>query len=192
MLRHKNTTIISELKNFFTSSEKAVSSIANLLGTLNLTFTRQLDKTDKVNTKYKAVDKFMLLLLFPFFNVKDSSAFKGSILRKLFGGGKDVFYRMLNNPDIAWRKLLYKVNLKLLGKVEGSSTRAKTERCLIVDDTDLQKKGRRIELIGKAVKFDYLLVDSWFTNFELIEFIVTRKIKCHLLGMVKMGNGTGC
>jgi hypothetical protein len=48
-----------------------------------------------------------------------------------------------------------------------------------------------IEMIRKAIsegiRFDYLLTDSWFTNFELIKFITTRKIKCFFLGMIKNG-----
>ena len=42
--------------------------------------------------------------------------------------------------------------------------------------------------ISRGIRFDYPLVDSWFVNYELISFILTRKIKPHLLGMVKMGN----
>ncbi len=41
--------------------------------------------------------------------------------------------------------------------------------------------------ILKGIRFDYLLVDSWFVCDELISFILGRKIKCHLLGMAKMG-----
>lgn len=41
--------------------------------------------------------------------------------------------------------------------------------------------------ISKGLRFQYLLVDSWFVNDGLISFIVKRKIKCHLLGMAKMG-----
>jgi hypothetical protein len=41
--------------------------------------------------------------------------------------------------------------------------------------------------ISKGIRFDYLLVDSWFVCDELISFILGRKIKCHLLGMAKMG-----
>ena len=42
--------------------------------------------------------------------------------------------------------------------------------------------------ISKGIRFNYLLVDSWFVNDVLISFILKRKIKCHLLGMAKMGN----
>jgi hypothetical protein len=42
--------------------------------------------------------------------------------------------------------------------------------------------------IAQGIHFDYLLTDSWFTNFELIKFIATRRIGCFFLGMVKNGN----
>lgn len=42
--------------------------------------------------------------------------------------------------------------------------------------------------IKKGIRFDYLLVDSWFTCADLLRFIASRRIKCHLMGMIKMGN----
>jgi predicted nucleic acid-binding Zn finger protein len=41
--------------------------------------------------------------------------------------------------------------------------------------------------ITKGIRFDYVLTDSWFTCFELVKFIVSRRIKCHFIGMIKMG-----
>lgn len=41
--------------------------------------------------------------------------------------------------------------------------------------------------IANGLRFDYVLVDSWFTCFELVKFIKTRRIGVHLLGMAKMG-----
>ena len=40
----------------------------------------------------------------------------------------------------------------------------------------------------KPTPFDYLLVDSWFTCTELVNFVYRRHKKFHLLGMAKMGN----
>lgn len=53
----------------------------------------------------------------------------------------------------------------------------------------------KIELLKEMIKraisngfhFDYLLADSWFACKEIIHFIKTRRIKCHYLGMIKMG-----
>ena len=42
--------------------------------------------------------------------------------------------------------------------------------------------------IRKGIRFDYLLVDGWFTCKELVHYIMLRHIKCHFLGMIKMGN----
>jgi hypothetical protein len=41
--------------------------------------------------------------------------------------------------------------------------------------------------INKGIRFDYLLADSWFTCSEVIRFIRARHIKCHYLGMIKIG-----
>lgn len=43
-------------------------------------------------------------------------------------------------------------------------------------------------VIKAKIKFDYLLVDSWFTNFALIDFVCKCHKKFHLLSMAKMGN----
>lgn len=41
--------------------------------------------------------------------------------------------------------------------------------------------------IRRGIKFSYVLADSWFTNKEIIKFIHSRHIKCHWLGMIKVG-----
>ena len=60
-----------------------------------------------------------------------------------------------------------------------------------IDDYFSTKITSMIEMIRlaikKGVRFDYLLVDSWFTCFELVKFITTRRIGCHLLGRIKTG-----
>lgn len=278
MLRHKDTTIVSEIKDFFSSGEKAINSVFMILSSLSFNLSDILSAKDKANNLYQGIDKLMLLLLFPFFEIRHVSEYESSVLHKLLGGGKDLFYRLLNDDRIPWRQLLYRFNRRLISQVERSSEIKPKERCLIVDDTDLPKTGRRMELIGrvfshvthssilafkglflgyhdgtsffgldfslhgekgknakrpyglskkdikkryskkrgkdsygyerkqeyfktkieqmifmvreaigKGIYFDYLLVDSWFTCYELIHFIKTRRITCHLLGMVKMG-----
>lgn len=279
MLRDKDTTILSELNDFFTISEKAIVSIFRLLQTVKVS-KKLFSKNDVCNVKYSISDKLTLLLLFPFFEIKDASHYGSSALYKIISCGKDVFYRILNDSSIDWRSISYSLNLKLLKTTASKSEQPETKinRCLIVDDTDLHKTGRHIELIGKifnhvtktsilgfkglvmayhdgkslfgldvslhcekgknqkkpygltptqakdryskkrnknsiskkrtqecfttkidsmismirlaitkGIRFDYLLVDSWFTCFELVQFIKTRKMDCHILGMIKMG-----
>ena len=53
------------------------------------------------------------------------------------------------------------------------------------------KIDRSIEMvkaaIRKGIRFNYLPVGSWFTCADLLDFICSRHIKCHLIGMMKMG-----
>ncbi len=36
------------------------------------------------------------------------------------------------------------------------------------------------------IRFDYLLVNSWFTYSELLKFVISRHFGCHLMGIIKM------
>lgn len=57
-------------------------------------------------------------------------------------------------------------------------------------DEYFKSKGERLvkmvkEAISNNVPFDYLLVDSWFTCTELVDFVCRRHKKFHMLGMAK-------
>jgi len=278
MLRHKDTIILSEINSFFTSSEKAMEAILGLIR--SLTFSdKRLGFPQANNLKYSNHSKLVLLLLFPFFEIKTSWHYADSALYRFLSCGKDIFYRLMNDASIDWRNLAYSLNTRLIRKVQDNSEKDTSRpRCLIVDDTDLPKAGRRIELIGKifshvthtsklgfkglfmgyhdgksffpldlslhgekgknqnkpygltpsqgkkryskrrmktskgnervseyfaskiestvsmirlaiakGIRFDYVLTDSWFTCFEIIKFVATRRIGCHFLGMIRMG-----
>ena len=239
---------------------------------------KQIGAEKKENCKFTNVQVLNLLMLFPFFVVKNAYQYSGSSLSRLFSCEKDMFYRFMNDGNVKWRKLLYAMNLQLLRKISRSSeTQNDRPVCLIIDDTDAPKSGRKCELIGKvfshidhktilgykcltllytdglsqlmldfsihgeegrkpdrkqgltdkernarfsedhsgeaveerireytmkktdkaiemvkyaikrSIRFDYLLVDSWFTNADFVRLITSRHIKCHLLGMIKLG-----
>ena len=238
----------------------------------------QIGTEKKENCKFTNVQVLNLLVLFPFFVVRNAYRYSGSSLSRLFCCEKDMFYRFMNDGNIKWRKLLYAMNLQLLRKI-CHSTEAEHDKpvCLIIDDTDAPKSGRKSELIGKVfshiehktilgkgltlllsdgmsqlfldfslhgeegrkpdkkqgltdkqrkaryskdhsgeaveervreytmskiekaiemvkhaikrgVRFDYLLIDSWFTCADFVRLITSRHIKCHLIGMIKIGN----
>jgi len=282
MLHDKGTKLISELKTYFSSTDKSIQTLFTLLRSLKLSV-NVFKSVDKINSQYSGLQKLLLLMLFPLFDIKDVSHYKESALYTLLHCGKDAFYRFMGNPDFSWRKLAYHFNMRLLKEVEKSSyiNESKPVRCLIADDTDLPKRGRCFELlsriyshvtnsfnygfkglflgyhdgtsffgldfslhgekgdekkknykpygltdrqlkaryhkqrnelsagkqreneyfktkterliemvktaISQGIRFDYLLTDSWFTNYNLVRFIVTRRIKCHFLGMLKRG-----
>jgi len=69
---------------------------------------------------------------------------------------KDVYYRLKNSEKICWRRILWYVVDKFLQQTQknNENTADKSEktkkRCLIFDDTLLEKTGNKIEKIGKV------------------------------------------
>ena len=60
-----------------------------------------------------------------------------------------------------------------------------------IREYDQSKITLMIEMISRIIKrkihFDYVLADSWFACAEVILFITSRHVRCHYLGMIKMG-----
>jgi hypothetical protein len=60
------------------------------------------------------------------------------------------------------------------------------------DEYFMSKGAKLMEMVKRAiqakVQFEYLLVDSWFTCTDLVDFVCKCHKKFHLLGMAKMGN----
>lgn len=97
------------------------------------------------NLKYSNHSKLIFLLLFPFFEIKTSWHYADSALYSFISCGKDVFYRLLTDARIDRRNLWYDLNMQLIRKVQNQSKSDNTvPRCLVIDDTDLHKTGRRI------------------------------------------------
>ena len=111
---------------------------------------KQIGAEKKENCKFTNVQVLNLLMLFPFFVVRNAYQYSGSSLSRLFSCEKDMFYRFMNDGNVKWRKLLYAMNLQLLRKIS-RSTEAPHDKpvCLIIDDTDAPKSGRKSEFIGK-------------------------------------------
>ncbi|MBN2899608.1 MAG: transposase, partial [Clostridia bacterium] len=103
------------------------------------------------NCKFTRLQVLELLLLFPLFMVKNAFHYSESVLFKVLSCKKDVFYRFMANGSLDWRKILYRINLQLIGKiaVRADSCSGKDPVCLIVDDSDLPKTGKKIESIGR-------------------------------------------
>jgi predicted nucleic acid-binding Zn finger protein len=70
--------------------------------------------------------------------------------------GKDVFYRLKNSEKVCWRRILWYIVSKFLqhtqkNKETETDKRAKPKpRCLIFDDTLLEKTGNKMEKTGKV------------------------------------------
>ncbi len=147
----KNREIISELQNFFSSNtiDKPVIAVLTALGKITVRL-KAIGVEKNPNCKFTIVQILKLVILFPFFSVKNSFRYAESGLGKLFQCKKDMFYRFMNNGDIDWRRILYSLVRHLLKFTQGDDAKGKQPRCMIIDDTDLPKRGKHTEGIGKV------------------------------------------
>lgn len=276
---NKNRQIISELKDFFKQNDsgKAVNAVSNVMDKLVIQ-AKTVGPVKNPNCKFTFVQLVKLLVLFPFFSVKTVADYADSALGKLFSCKKDSFYCLMDDGRIDWRRIIYSINRQLIGLISRRADAKGNTRCVILDDTDLPKRGMKAEGLGKVfshtamkrilgfkamflcytdgktqlmvdatiqaesgkdankpqgltkkqksaqyskernedekvntrkaemhqtkianaikklrraimegLRFDYLLVDSWFPCAELLRFIHSRHIKCHIY---KKGNGS--
>lgn len=152
MLNHQNILPVHEIKDVFDREDSRVSEIImNLFAQFNVGKIALQCGMNKLRG-YPVDGVLTVLLLFPIMMV---TTVRGYILSRfhLTDARKDVFYRLMNNEMINWRALLYAV-----AKVFRQSAKPANDRnspvCGIIDDTLLEKTGRRIEGVSKV--FDHI------------------------------------
>ena len=148
----KNSDSPSELKNFF--SEKRKSSIMDMFSSLlvSLRFdNRSLGDNKRSNCQLTNLQVFQLIVPMPFFAIKGFSHYEDSILNRMFGVRKDVFYSFMAQDHINWRTLIYRMSVTLVSYIASRKDFRKSHlpAVLIADDSDLPKTGLRMEAIGK-------------------------------------------
>ena len=211
----KITKIPSEIRNFFSEKRRSavMDTFTRLLENINLDC-RILGGMKRPNCRLTNLQVFQILVLLPFFAVKGFSHYGGSALSRMFGGKKDMFYSYMSQDDINWRNVIYRTQFmldfslhgekgKIEGKEQGLTSAQRKRRYERERDKDshvarrkeeyfMSKVARLMEMVKEAIRnripFEYLLVDSWFTCRELVDFACRRHKKFHLLGMAKMGN----
>lgn len=149
MPRCKNTIKTDEVATFFKKSTKEAMRVIYEVIKATKTTDCGLGLTSACNAVRKTAEKLLLLLLYPLFKVTNPYNFPGSRLAQQLPAGKDQFYRLLNDGGVAWRTVGYKVFGRLKKLLESRGA-ASGPTCLIADDSDLPKTGRRMELIGKV------------------------------------------
>jgi hypothetical protein len=154
MLRDKITQKISELKKNFSSSQLKNSTIFQTLKSLKLS--ANFAEFNFLKKKGYTFDVVLSVLIW--ITIRSIKTVNSS-LSELFENGikleKDVYYRLKNSEKICWRRILWYVVSKFLQQTQKSAENITVEskktkpRCLIFDDTLLEKTGNKIEKIGK-------------------------------------------
>lgn len=167
----KKINNVSEVKDYF---KKEIYRIPeNILDTFqDFLSCKKVQEFGNIKKKgFSAVNILTTLLILPFAGMASIRALFFSGLYNADEGEKDVYYRLKNNENINWRKLLYSIAKRFLYLVRKNSNadddkdKVNKITCLIGDDTVLQKLGESIEYIGKV--FDHSIGKS-ILGFKLL------------------------
>ena len=149
---HKVTKFLSEISTFFkkSDSETAMFAIMDVIKGIRMNEQTLFGRKSHCNSKYSLLQVFQLLLVCPCFMIRNPFNIYGSPLGGKLGCRKDVFYEFLNDGRTDWRKLMYHIACQLWLKVIIRSDHKSDDTCLMIDDTDFPKTGRRMENIGRV------------------------------------------
>ena len=150
----KGTNIISELSGFFKENDenRAIYSIMNVLNHIRIN-EKQIGVHKNPNCKMTIKQVFSLLVIFPFFMVKNPNNYAKSALSSMFDCHRNMLYRFMQLDNIDWRRIIYSINSQIWKTIRnkvGAEEYTGRIRTLIIDDTDLEKTGTHIEAIGKV------------------------------------------
>lgn len=149
MLQAKDIKTVKELQEYFSNPEKVVDYLIELVQFFEIkSVFKPLNGIKKRGFSLSKVLPVFISL--PFLHQASIHALFKSGSRGLARGGKDVYYRAKNREDIGWRKLLMNVVKRFVSIVAARGEEAEAgKRCLIIDDSLLEKTGRKIEYVSR-------------------------------------------
>lgn len=185
MLHRKDITNLEELKNLLLVKEKAVDTMVNFISFFE--FKPVVRRLNIIKQKGYAPAKLLsVLMVLPFLRQASIYALLKSGYSHLSDAQKDTYYRLKNNFLIDWRHVLWlfaKRYRKIISQKAETTSDALT--CIIIDDTTIEKKGKKIEKIGRVwdhVTHRYLLgfkllCLGWYDgkNFIPLDFSLHRE-----------------
>jgi predicted nucleic acid-binding Zn finger protein len=186
MLQSKDINKISELKNDFTHKWFEPEFIFRSLKCFSFsTLCKSLNPVKVRGYSFECI--FSILISLPFVGIKTVNAVISSVMASHIEARKDVFYRLKNNTAICWRMILWLFALKFtkIVKKHGNTSKNNGIRCLVIDDTILEKTGRYLEKISRifdhvtrryVLGYKLLLMGYWDgTSFLPVDFSLHRE-----------------
>ena len=152
MLHNKDIKNLTELKMAFVRENKKSEFFTDFIDVL------KIGKYHSVfsSVKQKGISSLLLikiLISFPFIEQRSVHGFISSYWNRFAGFGKDVYYRLKNNPGINWRVLLTGVAKQVsdILSEKGITTNisATATRAFVFDDTTIAKTGYAIEGVSR-------------------------------------------
>jgi hypothetical protein len=150
MLRNKGIKRIEEIKADFNPERFNEAKIISVFKALKLT--DGLASFNFIKRSGYNVKAILSLLLV---TIVTANKTVSSSLSYLYDNGitigKDVFYRLKNNEQVCWRRILWHIGMKFIQVTESNNTTDdKKPHYLIFDDTTIEKSGKRMEFLGRV------------------------------------------
>ena len=179
MLQNKDINKISELKTSFTHSWVEADFIFKILKVFS--FSGLNKKLSFFKSKGYSFEWVMSILIsMPFMGISTVHKLSGLVQAK-----KDVFYRLKNNSSINWRFILWLFAGRFQKITSAEQRDEDCVKCLIFDDTTLEKTGRFIEKVSYVwdhvqnrciLGFKLLLMGYWDgVSFIPLDFSLHRE-----------------
>ena len=144
MLRNEDIKKIDELKTDFTHRWFEVDFVMKVIDIFKFSsLLKSFSHFKKQGYNFKEV--LSILLILPFVGITNINLMQD----KNFKAKKDVFYRLKNKPSIDWRSILWLFVMKFVNIVAANASDTGNIKCLIIDDSFLEKSGRYIEKISR-------------------------------------------
>jgi len=151
MLRDKGTKKIEEIKTDFNPERFDEEKVTNIFKALKISESlKEFNYLKQSGYSVKMV--LSLLLVMVVTGKKTVSSSLSSLSEQGRTIGKDVFYRLKNNGNICWRRILWHIVLKFIQITQSTVFQDESDNphCLIFDDTTAKKSGKKMEKIGRV------------------------------------------
>lgn len=145
MLNPQSTDFFDDLKTLFKNSGVVASTMYTQIQSCSFRKLRQ--DTQVVHSRHSII---RLLILLKVANISSVNQCMRSDISRILPFCKDVLYKVKNSCAINWRSILLRQAYSCLEVIEPKERQDACDKaCFILDDTDLPKKGKTIELIGR-------------------------------------------
>lgn len=159
---------LSELESVLCNDDKTNEGILHFFSTFKIA--RLLAAFGSFKSKGFEVSVLLLSLLI--FRLRSESICRMQIRSRNFLEKIDdnTFYRLMNNPWMDWRKLLMGFAKQFLSQAKSNGDNTPGVTCFVLDDTDIEKTGKKFEFIGRVfnhvtklypIGFKLLLLGFW-------------------------------
>jgi len=161
-------TNLSELESVLCNNVETDEGVLHFISTFRIS--RLLGLFNEI--KNKGISVSMILFSLIIFRLRGNSIPRSlnhpvNFLPKM---DDNTIYRLLNNSWMNWRKLLFGFAKQFKHKVKEKGDQNCGITCFVVDDTDMEKSGKKIECIGRIFNhvsrksilgFKMLLLSLW-------------------------------